>query len=98
MAVKTREELMRSLRERLGDDTSDETLALLEDIDDTLGDTTQVEELRRQLTETDRTWREKYRNRFFSGGETKDDDPTPEDDEPQQKTYSYENLFKEEVK
>ena len=38
MAIKTVEELMESVRTRLGDDQSDEALALLEDISDTYGD------------------------------------------------------------
>ena len=38
MAVKTREELMAQLSARIGSDTSDEAIGLMEDITDTLND------------------------------------------------------------
>ena len=38
MAVRSIEEIMQSIRDRFNDDTSDETLGLIEDINDTLND------------------------------------------------------------
>ena len=62
MAVKTREELMSSIKAYLGEDTSDEALNLVQDISDTLGDSNAqtVADLRQQLKDQDETWRKKY--------------------------------------
>ena len=38
MAVRTREEILNSIRARIGDDTSDEAISLVEDVTDTLAD------------------------------------------------------------
>ena len=35
MAVKTRDEIMEAIRKRIGEDTSDEAISLLEDVTDT---------------------------------------------------------------
>ena len=97
MAVRTREEILNSVRERFGDDTTDETLALVEDITDTLTDlenknANSGENWEQKYKENDAAWRKKYRDRFFSGGS--DDDGGEPDPNPT-KNYSYENLFKE---
>lgn len=96
MSIKTKEELMASLKEHFGDDTSDETLAFIEDVQDTLGQYEQDGKVdwKRKYEENDKTWRQKYRDRFFSGKAEEDDDP--EEDEDQPKKYTYESLFKTE--
>ena len=38
MAVRTREEILEAIRSRIGEDTSDESISLLEDITDTMED------------------------------------------------------------
>lgn len=38
MAVRTREEIIAQISARMGDDTSDEAIALIEDVTDTLSD------------------------------------------------------------
>lgn len=93
MAVRTREEIMTSLSEFLGDNTSDEAINLVQDISDTLGDANaqRVQDLQKQLKEQDDTWRKKYRDTFFSGKPEKDDDE-PEDKKPR----SFADLFKTE--
>lgn len=97
MAVKTRDEILESVRSRLGGDTSDEAIALVEDIADTLTDldnrTKDSTDWKKKYEENDASWRAKYRDRFFSGGS--DDDDDDKDDAPKNKTYTYENLFKE---
>lgn len=95
MAVRTREEILGSVRERFGEDTSDDTIALVEDIADTMTDlenrakdTTNWEQ---KYRENDEAWRKKYRDRFFSGGS----DDGNDDPEPTKKKYTFESLFKE---
>ena len=97
MAIRTRDEILSSVTTIFGDDTSDETLALIEDITDTLTDlenksNNNGENWEQRYKENDAAWRKKYRDRFFSGDSGDDsDEPEP----PQPKNYSYENLFKE---
>lgn len=97
MAVKTTEEIMASVKERIGDDTSDEALAFIEDIQDTLSDmTTRVTESgdwKQKYEDNDRSWREKYQKRFFEGTPSDNDehDSDPEDEHQPPKTF--EELF-----
>ena len=101
MAVRTREEIMTAVRGRIGDDVDDETLALLEDIDDTLksgesaGSSENWEEKYRSL---DQEWRQRYRDRFFTQGEQGDGTietehmPDEPEEEPEGPT-TFEELF-----
>lgn len=97
MAVRTRDEILNSIRTHFGEDTSDEALALVEDLTDTITDfenkaNNDGQNWKQRYEENDAAWRKKYRDRFFSGGSDGDnDDPEP----PSKKNYSYENLFKE---
>lgn len=98
MAVKTKEELLEAIRNRIGDDTSDETITFLEDVTDTLthyeekskGD---GEDWKTKYEENDKSWREKYRERFFSKEVEEKEDFEVDDDEP--KSMSYDDLFEE---
>lgn len=79
MAVRTRDEILAAIRSRLGDDTSDNALTIIEDIDDTFKDyeTRIGEDWKGKYDELDAQWRKRYRDRFFQkadNGET-----TPED-------------------
>lgn len=79
MAVRTRDEILAAIRSRLGDDTSDDALSIIEDIDDTFADyeTRTGDDWKSKYDELDAQWRKRYRDRFFQkadNGET-----TPED-------------------
>ena len=89
MAVKTKDELMTSLKDFLGDNTSDEAISLVQDISDTLAESNAetVEQLRQQITDQDNAWRKKYRDRFFSTPE-KDDE-----EEPPKRPRTFDELF-----
>lgn len=98
MAVRTREEIMESIRTRIGDSTEDEDIALLEDISDTFDDmesraSGDGEDWKTKYEENDKEWRRKYTERFFSKGEDPED---PEEEEEEPKTF--EDLFEEENK
>jgi hypothetical protein len=82
MAVRTRDELLGSMRSVMGESLGDEALALIEDVTDTLTDydsrigedwKKQYEEnnaaWEKKYNDNDTAWRQKYRDRFF-GGET----------------------------
>lgn len=99
MAVKTIEELMESVRTRLGDDQSDEALALLEDISDTYGDmqshTSGGEDWKKKYEENDAEWRQKYRDRFFNKSNNNDDDDGDDAGGNSNKPLTFDELFKE---
>lgn len=107
MAVRTREELLKIVRDYVKDNTDDATLQLLEDVDDTFKDFAEKSkdetDWKAKFEENDKEWRTKYKERFMSGGddEKKDVNPTPADekkkeDEDEKETFN--DLFSEERK
>lgn len=94
MAVRTREELMEAIRGRVGD--SDEDLAFIEDVTDTLSDletrAADQTDWQARYEENDREWRERYRSRFFNE-ETPDPDPEDPDPDEHKTPTSYDELF-----
>lgn len=94
MAVRTREELMEAIRGRVGD--SDEDLAFIEDVTDTLSDLEtragDQTDWKARYEENDREWRERYRARFFNE-ETPDPDPADPDPEEHKTPTRYDELF-----
>ena len=79
MAVRTRDEILAAVRSRLGDDTSDDALAIIEDIDDTFKDyeTRTGEDWKSKYDELDAQWRKRYRDRFFQKADN--EETTPKD-------------------
>lgn len=99
MAVKTKDDILNELKAKFGDDTSDETLSLIEDVSDTYDDmTNKVQESgnwKAKYEENDKAWREKYRDRFYSHIDPEPEpepDPEPENDGPK----TFDDLFKTE--
>lgn len=92
MAVKTREEILKSLRDRFGEEPTDEDIAMLEDITDTFKDfeekTSDATNWKNKYEENDKAWKKKYSDRFFSNDDDKNDPDEPEDlDDKQMKTF-----------
>lgn len=84
MAVKTKDELLASIKSKFGDDTSDETIALLEDISDTLDTTKEGADWKKKYEDNDKMWREKYTSRFFdtpAPAPEPSPSPTPDNDD-----------------
>lgn len=97
MAVKTREELLESIRARVGEQTDDETISFLEDVTDTLTDfETRAkgdgENWEQRYKDNDAEWRKKYTERFFSSEPTEQTETKQKDEEMKPKTF--EDLFK----
>lgn len=95
MAIRTMDELLNAVRERIGDDTSDEALGFIEDVQDTLNNyennkNTDGTDWKKKYEDNDKEWRTKYRNRFFSGADVGEPDP-----EPAPKRLTFDELFKE---
>lgn len=94
MAVRTREEILTGLRDMMGDSgNTDEGLALLDDVSDTLTDfetrSKDSTDWKQKYEENDASWRQRYHDRFFN---TEGDDTDPEP-EPEIKPLTFEALF-----
>lgn len=91
MAVKTVDEIMAKVRERIGEDDSDEAIGFIEDISDTLESFSNAEDWKTKYEENDKKWREKYRDRFFTSKEEVEEDDIEEPKEKEKKKF--EDLF-----
>lgn len=104
MAVRTITEILESVQTRLGEDTSDEAIAFVEDITDTLNDfeskTKDEADWKKRYEENDASWRKKYKDRFFGKGkptEEEIEDDFEDNEEGEEKTVkTFEDLFKTE--
>ena len=87
--VRSVEEMMDIVRQRIGESTEDSDIAFIEDISDTLnaGNSEELEKLKSENEEL----RKKYRDRFFDKKEVKEETEKEEEDV---KT-TFEDLFKE---
>ena len=96
--VKTTAELLELLKQRIGDDTSDESLSFIEDVNDTMNDLTnkasKANEYEQKYKDNDAAWRQKYRDRFFK---TESDETDYNDSDIGQPTTirNFDDLFKE---
>lgn len=87
MAIRTSEEFLTMIRERIGDSTADEDISFIEDASDTINNMSQHEAEIAQLRAENEDLRKKYRDRFF---EPKPDEPAPE---PEPEKLTFESLF-----
>lgn len=96
MAILTKEQLMESIRNRVGEDTSDEALAFIENVNDTIENMSNDKntDWKAKYEENDAAWRQKYKDRFFNTSSEDIDDDLVEDGK--KKPMTYEALFKEE--
>lgn len=103
--VKSKEELMKALKTRFGEDTSDDTISIIEDISDTLDDysskITDKTDWKAKYDALDADWRKRYTDRFYNPVETKGDtiadvvDIADGDVIEEDSKETFEDLFKE---
>ena len=108
MAVRTREELLKIVRDYVKDNTDDATLQLLEDVDDTFKDFAEKSkdetDWKAKFEENDKEWRTKYKERFMSGGDDEKKDVNPitadekKEEEIENEKETFNDLFSEERK
>lgn len=101
--VLNKEDFMKRLQERIGEDTSDEAMSFIEDMTDTFNDmetrsnNQSDEQWKQKYTELDKSWREKYKARFFNSetppADVKDKQEDDVKDDAEEKTYA--DLFEE---
>lgn len=97
MAVKTKDEIMATIKTVLGENQSDEAITLLEDVADTLDATTDASDgtdWKAKYEENDKNWREKYTSRFYNTDSEPDEEIGTQDVEDNAPT-TFEELFKE---
>lgn len=109
MAVRSRDEILEMVRNRIGEDNSDEALAMLEDMTDTLSDyearISDAGDWKTKYEENDAAWRTRYRERFENAPAVNEPTDTVGfvagettvviEDEPDE-PETYDDLFKEE--
>ena len=89
MAILDKESFMNKIKERIGDDTSDEALAFMEDMTDTFNDlesksnSAGKDDWKAKYDALDKQWREKYKQRFFEGSDETSKDKGNNDDQPE---------------
>lgn len=92
MAVLSKEDLIKKITAFIGDTPTDEGVALLEDVTDTVNaNGSDGVDWKQKYEENDKTWRKKYIDRFNGKGD--DDDPPPAGNEGAEVKTSYESLF-----
>jgi hypothetical protein len=104
MAVKTAQELVEAATKLLGDNTSDDALSFLEDINDSYGSDgtdwkAKYEQSELDRTELDKSWRQRYRARFLdpmtSTDNDDDKDKDKDDNDDDEKEVTFDDLFTE---
>ena len=95
MSIVSKEDLFARLNERIGEDNSDEALALIEDFSDTFDSLSvpDTEDWKSRYEENDKAWREKYRARFMSPSEAIEEEEEDVIDDSKEK--SFDDLFEE---
>lgn len=102
MPALSKDQLLSKIKERIGEDTSDEALRFIEDVTDTIDDyeskTKDNTDWKKKYEDNDAEWRKKYKDRFFNTPAKDEPEKPPEGSDNKPKTYEYKDLFKEESK
>lgn len=85
MAILSRDDLLARVRARIGEDTSDEAITLIEDVQDTFSDletrASGETNWKQKYEQNDAEWRKKYTDRFFgNGGQEQEQEQEQEQD------------------
>lgn len=98
--VLNREDFFKRIHDRMPDATSDEDIGFLEDMTDTYNDLERKSKVdgidwEQRAKDIDNAWREKYKHRFFNGGDRNipiNHNQQPDDDNSA-RTITVEDLF-----
>ena len=97
--VKTKDEIMTEIKEYIGDRSDDQTIALVENISDTIDDYAAHGDYDTKLMAVEEEWRKKYMERFFEGDkeekitEVKEEEEKEENDKAEE--IKIEDLYTE---
>ena len=92
--VLEKQELIDKIKGYIGADESDTAISLLEDVTDTITDFEDKtgEDWKKKYEENDAEWRKKYIERFSKTEEVEEEE---EPEIPEEKKYTFEELFEE---
>lgn len=93
MAVRTSSELLDIIKQRIGESTSDEDLALIEDTSDTINNLSGQEARVAELEAENEALRQKYRDRFFEPKDNVSSENVSRETKEEKTTF--EELFQE---
>lgn len=93
--IRSPEELIEDIRAQIGEDTSDEALALMENVTDTVNSLTSKtgEDWEQKYKDNDAAWRKRYRDRFSGAVKQEDDEDFVPDESTLNKPKRFEDLF-----
>lgn len=98
MAIRSREDIVASMRTIIGERDDDEALGFIEDLTDTLDDydvrVSDSTDWKEKFESNDKEWREKYRERFFEGKSSEKDDVDEVEETDTNTVKSFDDLFK----
>lgn len=98
--VRSKDEILASIHSRIGEDNSDEAIALVEDINDTFDDlstkASSTVDWEKKYNELDADWRKKYTERFFTPSSEVDpvEEELKKEVPDEKKVLTYDDLFK----
>lgn len=96
--VKNKDEIMEEIRAYIGDRADDETIALVENISDTIDDYAAHGDYDKKLMAVEVEWRRKYIDRFMNGGENKSEvkvETTEDEEKEKAEEIKIEDLYTE---
>lgn len=96
--VKTKDEIMEEIRAYIGDRSDDQTIALIENISDTIDDYAAHGDYDEKLMAVEAEWRRKYIDRFMSGGENKNEvevEKTEDEEKDKSEEITIDDLYTE---
>ncbi len=95
MAIKSKDEILQTIKSIIGENADDTNLALLEDVSDTLDDyenrNNDGTDWKQKYEDNDKEWRQRYKDRFFSREVEEDNDL--DNDEPEPVKITFDDLF-----
>ena len=96
--ILNRDEFFQRIHERMPDTTNADDIGFLEDMTDTYNDlenraNTDAENWKKKYEDNDRSWREKYKHRFFNGGDRSVPNQRPDEDIISPDNISVDDLF-----
>lgn len=96
--VKTKDEIMEEIRTYIGERSDDQTIALIENISDTIDDYAAHGDYDTKLMAVEAEWRRKYIDRFMNGGENKNEvkvEKTEDEEKEKAEEIKIEDLYTE---
>ena len=97
--VLTKEEFLSKIKERIGENPTDEDITFVEDMTDTIDSLSQGDEWKKKFEENDAMWRKKYTERFFTPDKESEKETEKEPEETKDsEEITIDDLFESEDK